>query len=171
MELARALLEHGHVVTDNSPASRALVTKKFGTRRADGRVLLTPFEALYLLEEKEIVVFQNKKTVSFTHLLRALGKAKTFWTSYVVFRHLRNKEFIVKTGLKFGTDFRVYPKGATPKTHATWLVMPVRERDNIRAIDFAAKNRIANTANKHILLAIVDDEDDVSLWDVTWLKQ
>lgn len=171
MERIHALLEHGRVLTENSSAARTLAKTHMGTMRADGHLLLTPFEALYLLEQDRLAVLDSRmKHLSFSALLHKFASNKSFWNAYVVFRYLKNAGYTVKTGLKFGADFRVYEKGVRPSMHSKWLVLPMHERDVLKLSDFASKNRIGTSTNKHVLLAVVDDEDAVSFWDVAWVR-
>lgn len=170
MVLVHALLEHGQVVTDQSAAARELSRACWGTPRADGRLVLSPFEALFLMELNSLRVMNARmKQLSFAAVLRKFN-TKLFWPAYVVFRYLKRAGYTVKTGLKFGVEFRVYEKGVRPGAHAKWLVVPLRERDVLKMTDFASKNRIGTSTNKHVLLAVVDDEDAVSFWDVSWVR-
>jgi tRNA-intron endonuclease len=36
--------------------------------------------------------------------------------------------------------------------------------------DFSAKNRVAHSTNKTLLIAIVDEESDVSYYEVKWTR-
>ena len=102
---------------------------------------------------------------------RAEKVEKNFWIKYCVFRDLRNRGYIVKTALKFGADFRVYDRGIKPgDDHAKWIVYPVKESTSFTWYDFAAKNRVAHSTRKKLLLAVVDDEGDVSYWESGWVK-
>ena len=88
-----------------------------------------------------------------------------------MFENLRAKGYIVKTALKFGADFRVYDKGVKPgEEHAKWILYAVNENEILKWHDFAAKNRIAHSTKKNLLLAIVDEESDVSYYDVAWTR-
>ena len=94
-----------------------------------------------------------------------------FWTKYVVFKDLRNRGYITKTALKFGADFRVYGRGVKPgQGHAKWVVFPVHESNALTWHDFAAKNRVAHSTKKKLMIGVVDDEGDVSYWEVRWLR-
>ena len=86
---------------------------------------------------------------------------------YPVFKDLRNKGYIVKTALKFGGDFRVYKK---TKEHAKWIVFVDYESKKLTWQEFSAKNRVAHSTNKKLLLAIVDEEGDIIYYEVKWLK-
>ena len=171
--MVKALLAHRRVVTEHSEAARKLLRKEFGKKLPDRRVQLSFLESLYLVERKTLVVVDaQKKSVSFDRLLRlAKQGTKDFWMSYVVFRDLRNQGYVVKTGLRFGADFRVYAQTTKRTRHAKWIVHPVRESQTLTWREFSAKNRVAHSVQKHLLIAVVDDEEDVTYWDVTWLRR
>ena len=94
---------------------------------------------------------------------------KKIETKFYVFSDLRKKGYIVKTALKFGAEFRVYEKGVKPgEAHARWILFCVKEHDMISWHDFSAKNRIAHSTKKNLLIGIVDEEGDVSYYEVKW---
>jgi len=89
---------------------------------------------------------------------------------YPVFKDLRKRGYVVKTALKFGGDFRVYEKSLKSKKHAKWIVFVDYESKRITWHEFSAKNRVAHSTNKKLLLAIVDEEGDITYYEVRWLK-
>lgn len=98
-------------------------------------------------------------------------KDKKFNEKYVVYKDLRKKGYVVKTALKFGGEFRVYEKGKKPGTgHSKWIVFTDSEKNVNSWHEFAAKNRVANSTNKKLLLAIVDDEKDILYYEINWMK-
>ena len=54
--------------------------------------------------------------------------------------------------------------------HAKWVVFVDHESKKLTWHDFAAKNRIAHSTKKNLLLGIVDEEGDVSYYEVKWIK-
>jgi tRNA-intron endonuclease len=153
----------------HSNASEALnlASKSFFGETNAGKVTYSIYEALYLLESKKARALDSKgKEVKFSELVK-----KADSNAYHVFRDLRDKGNILKEGLKFGADFRVYEKGSHPgKAHAKYLLYIVSGK-KINILDFAAKARIAHSTNKILLLAIVDSEGDASYYDVSWKSQ
>ena len=84
---------------------------------------------------------------------------------------MRSRGYVVKTALKFGADFRVYERGTKPgQAHAKWILYPVRESEIMTWYEFAAKNRVAHSTRKNLLLGIVDNESDVTYYEVNWLR-
>jgi tRNA-intron endonuclease len=84
---------------------------------------------------------------------------------------MRKKGYVLKTALKYGADFRVYEKGVKPgEAHARWVLFAIKEKDAIDWKEFVAKNRIAHSIKKNLLIGIVDEEGDVSYYEVSWTK-
>ena len=54
--------------------------------------------------------------------------------------------------------------------HAKWVVYPVNEGNMMTWHEFAAKNRVAHSTRKRLLLAIVDDENEVTFYEVNWVR-
>lgn len=172
--IVKALLEGSVVRTENSDEARALFKKNlFGGLLEDNRVQLSPIEAVYLTAKKRIKVVDGKgKTIAVDKLIAKLRRNdRNFWPRYYVFKDLRDRGYIVKTALKFGADFRVYERGVKPgEDHAKWIVYPTSEHERLTWQEFAARNRVAHSTKKNLLVGIVDDEGDVSYWEVRWLK-
>jgi len=170
----QGLLDKEAVFSESSDSARELNTKSvFGTLQQDGRVRLSLLEALYLVEKKKLEVLDGRKQkVSSEKLFKKAKLAENnFFIRYQTFKDLRSRGYVVKTALKFGADFRVYERGVKPgEDHAKWVVFPVHEGNNLTWQDFSAKNRVAHSTKKRLMIAVVDDEGDVSYWEVRWLR-
>jgi tRNA-intron endonuclease, archaea type len=142
-------------------------SKKLGELK-NGKVIYSPFEALFLIENKSAEPFKNNKKINEHELIAFFSKKdKNFLTKYLVFRHLRNRGYVVKTGLKFGEEFRVYEKRAN---HAKWIVFPAKQSDKINPKEFISKTRVAHSTAKKLLLAIIDSEEDILFYEIDWVK-
>ena len=148
----------------------------YGTARlgemVEGRIQYSLQEAMLLLEEKKMDIYEKSKKLpekKFQEKCKTIDKK--FSTKYSVFRDLRKRGYIVKTALKFGADFRVYEKGKHPgEEHARWILYPVKETDMLTWQDFSAKNRVAHSTKKRLLIAIVDEEGDITYYEVAWTR-
>ena len=140
--------------------------------KKEENIEFTFIEALFLLSEKKMILYSNKKIISFHDLIKIAKKQdKRIQIKFTIYKDLRRKGYIVKTALKFGADFRVYEKGIKPgEDHAKWILFAAKEQENLSWQDFAAKNRIAHSTKKDLLLGIVDEEDDVSYYQVSWIR-
>jgi len=174
MSPVTCLYLHKVFTTENSSQARQFYDKsRYGTLLKDGRVELSPLETYYLAEKGKIIVVDGRgQELSLEALGRRVSRGTpNFWTRYAVFRDFRDRGYIVKTALKFGADFRVYDRGIKPgEDHAKWVVFPVKESEALTWQEFAAKNRVAHGTKKKLLIAVVDDEQDVSYWEVSWLR-
>ncbi len=149
----------------NKQEALNLASASFLGEIKDGKVIYSPYETLYLLDLKKAQVINTKnKKSSFSELLKKADKK-----TYLVFKDLRNKGNILKEGLKFGADFRVYEKGSKPgKAHAKYLLHVIEGKNKLNMKDFCAKARVAHSTNKTLLLAVVDSEQDLSYYEVNW---
>lgn len=162
------------ILTENSNEARELYNQsRYGNLLENGRIQLSLIEAFYLLEKEKIYIYSsaNKKIANDSFLKKAQKIEPNFWIRYCVYRDIRNRGYIIKTALKFGADFRVYDRGIKPgEDHAKWVVYPVHEGSVLTWYEFAAKNRVAHSTKKRLLIAVVDDETDVSYWECRWLR-
>jgi len=162
------------VITEASDDAREFYNQScFGTVTESGKVELSLLEALYLMEKSRLDIKSEagKKLSSELYVKKSRKAEPNFWIRYCVFRDMRNRGYIIKTALKFGADFRVYDRGVKPgEDHARWIVFPVHETSVFTWHEFSAKNRVAHSTKKRLLLAIVDDENDVTYYETRWMR-
>lgn len=170
--VAKAQFAKGHIVSENSDEARELLNRSsFGVKKVGGRVTFSPLEALYLTEKGRLIV-SDKKELDFDALYTKVKKLdKDVAVRYPVFRDLRDRGYVVKTALKFGVAFRVYDKGIKPgQDHAKWIVYPVTESSGLKWYEFSAHNRVAHSTRKKLLVAVVDDEQDIVYFETAWIR-
>jgi len=169
-----AAFSKGQVLTENSSEAQGLYNQnRYGTLLENGRVQLSLLEAFYLLEKKRIAVLDGKNNaLSAENLFKKVTRQESnFRIRYAVFRDLRDRGYIVKTAFKFGADFRVYDRGVKPgEDHAKWVVFPVHESSSLTWHEFSAKNRVAHSTKKRLMMAVVDDENDVTYYEIAWKR-
>jgi len=170
----RADLSTDKVVTENSNEARELYNRsRYGSLLDSGKIQLSLIEALYLMGKNKMVVYKSKnKQIYFDEFTKKAKKLEpNLWIRYCVYKDIRNRGYIIKTALKFGADFRVYDRGVKPgEDHARWIIYPVYEGSTLTWYEFAAKNRVAHSTKKRLLIGVVDDEGDVSFWECRWLR-
>ncbi|MBU2589510.1 MAG: tRNA-intron lyase [Nanoarchaeota archaeon] len=168
----KAVFAKERVLADSSNLTRELYDKsRYGTVEGN-KFQYSLNEALYLLERGKMIIMDGKKDMDLETFLKKANKVETnFWIRYSVFKDLRNRGYIVKTALKFGADFRVYDRGVKPgEDHAKWVVYPVYETDSLTWYEYAAKNRVAHSTRKRLLLGIVDEEGSVTYYECKWIR-
>ena len=173
-EPVKSTFSNERVITESSDNARELYNQsRYGELLDDGRVQLSLIESLYLIEKKRLFVYDSRnKEINFEAFLKKSQKVEpNFWVRYCVFRDIRNRGYIIKTALKFGADFRIYDRGIKPgEDHARWVVFPVHEGSTLTWYEFAAKNRVAHSTKKRLLIGIVDAENDVTYYEIKWLR-
>ena len=161
------------VVSDETDASRNLYDQsRFGEIK-ERKIQYSLVEALFLYEKGKVNIKNDKgKELILDSFVKLATKFEpNFWKRFCVYRDLRTRGYIVKTALKFGADFRVYDRGVKPgEDHAKWIVYPVHETETLTWYDFSAKNRVAHSTRKKLMLGIVDDENDVTYYICSWMR-
>ncbi|MBL7160285.1 MAG: tRNA-intron lyase [Candidatus Aenigmarchaeota archaeon] len=154
-----------------------LLEKNYG-KHLRGGLELGLVEALYLLEKGKINISKEGKKVTFQKLLEhALKKDKRIHEKLAVYSDLRDRGLVVKTGFKFGCDFRVYQRGVgvkrgpkAPGEHTKWIVYAVPEDYKCSFQELSRAVRLAHSIRARMLWALVDNEADVTFFEVMRLK-
>ena len=159
-------------ISSVSEEAYSLYSKSRIGEKKENKVEYTFYEAIYLMDKKKMEMFLGSKKIKSEELVKKLGRyEKRLEIKYAVFSDLRSKGYLVKSAFKFGADFRVYEKGVKPgEEHALWILECFRENEKITWKEFAAKNRIAHSTKKRLLIAVVDGEGDVSYYQCDWLR-
>lgn len=161
------------LIAQDGGEARALYDQsRFGELK-DNKIQYSLVEGLYLLEKTKVDILdeKDKKLDVDSFVKKASKKEPNFWIRYVAYRDMRNRGYIVKTALKFGADFRVYDRGIKPgEDHAKWIMYPVKETDSLTWFEFSAKNRVAHSTRKRLLVACVDEENDTTYWEISWTR-
>lgn len=172
--VVKAIFQKERVLTEDSDAAREFYNQsRYGTILDNNRVQLSVYEAFFLMERGKLEIRDgNKKKFTFDRFINWAKKTEpSFWTKYCVFKDMRNRGYIIKTALKFGADFRVYDRGVKPgEDHARWIVYPVQEGSVMTWYEFAAKNRVAHSTKKRLLIAIVDEESATTYYEIKWTR-
>lgn len=171
MEKIQARLA-GETISSNSAEAYSLNSKSYFGEKKEDKIVYSPSEALFLVEKGKMDILIKNKKIEKEKIENSLRKIdSSIQMKYPVFKELREKGYIVKTALKFGADFRVYEKGKIPgEEHAKWIVFVEYSSRKINWNEFSAKNRVAHSTKKKLLLAIIDDEKDITYYEISWVK-
>ncbi len=133
---------------------------QFGTYKAAHRGRITKldiFETIFLLRHGKL----RLKNGSLKEVETAAKKRIDFFNDlYLVYEDWRKRGYVLKTGFKFGTHFRIYFPGASPvKTDDKWMhskhVIHVFPRKHKQIIsEWARAIRVAHSVKKTFILAI-----------------
>lgn len=163
----------GELVIIKDKKAVALSEKSHYGKFNQDELQLSLTEALYLQEKGKITILDKKNQDKIISLdeMRELIQDKDLIYRYMVYRDLRNRGYIVKTGFKYGSEFRLYERGKSPGDgHSDFVVKVVTENQDISVLDFSSYVRVAHGVNKKLLLAVVDDEQDITYYNVEWTR-
>jgi tRNA-intron endonuclease len=130
------------------------------TAEFDAPLLLDLMEGLYLAEKKLIRVVEGPedRKVGLEKLRQRARKLyDEFDLKYEVYQDLRENDFIVTPGIKFGCDFAVYKHGPGLE-HAPYMVSVKKGEEDMTATEIVKAGRLATTVRKRFIVAIPDFE-------------
>lgn len=162
----------GENITSSSKLAKDIYSRSLFGEYLNKKIHYSFVEALYLAKKEKIEIYYNSRKFNFNDLMEKCKKFdKKIQTKFIVYEDLRNKGYLLKSALKFGADFRVYERGARPgKEHAKWILYPVSELSELTWYEFSAKNRVAHSTKKNLLVAIVDNEGSITYYEISWIR-
>jgi tRNA-intron endonuclease len=135
----------------------------YGRQEQDG-LRLTPQEALYLVHRQKIEIPGS----TFDSLFSAFADQTGFLRSFLVYRDLRERGYVVQAGPH---DFRVFRRGEKPGTgESLYLVRVLSERDPILFGKLIEEVVASRNMRKQYVLAVVDDEDELTYYEIKLQK-
>jgi tRNA-intron endonuclease, archaea type len=157
------------IIKDNKAV--ALNEKSHYGKFNQDELQISIIEAIYLQEKGKIRILDKKGRVLSLDEMWEIIQNKGLLYKYMVFRDLRNRGYIVKTGFKYGSEFRLYERGKSPGDgHSDYVVKVVTENQDISVLNFSSYVRVAHGVNKKLLMAVVDDEQDITYYNVEWTR-
>jgi tRNA-intron endonuclease, archaea type len=161
------ILVENKVLIDDSTFKGWLVEKGFGENKGRG-IIIDLYEGLYLTAKGKIKIKQKGKIVNGKQLLElGLEYEKDFYSKALVFSDLRENGYCVKTGLKFGFDYRVYPKGKKMgQAHSQFGINVLAENEKISMTQISRITRLAGNIHIKAIIAIVDREDSINYYQM-----
>ncbi|MFH1788721.1 MAG: tRNA-intron lyase [Candidatus Altiarchaeota archaeon] len=165
------ILSGTKILIGDSETKSQLKERGFGEEEGK-RLVVSLIEAVFLVETEKLDVMKGDAKISFEDILKiGSEKEEEFYNKYLVYKDLRGRGLLVRTGLKFGTDFRIYERGeGIGKGHSKKLVHVVPEEYTCSFPEMARALRLAKNVNKDLIYAIVDEEGDVTYYLVDRIK-
>jgi tRNA-intron endonuclease len=152
------LLKNRLILFDKKLADQLLQKEFFG--KPFGEVLQLSFvEALYLLERDVLQIQTNDgKILSEEKCIALMQKFQPdIEQRLMVFKDLKQRGLLVKTGFKFGAHFRAYTK-QPDKTHAEYLIHVVEKGFTSIWAEISRAVRLAHSVNKEFVFARIDSK-------------
>ena len=138
-------LVKGEIISDQTCISdknmiQDLDQKGYGEIEKE-KLFLKPFETLYLLYAKRLILIKGKKQIDFDNYMSICKKTDSeVLTKFLIYRDLRNRGYVVKDGFGFGSDFRVYERGDFGEKGAKFLIFGLNEGQQEKMGNYTKKN-------------------------------
>jgi len=162
--MMQGVLSGGKVIVTGSEADAP--AKEDGRRR--GQLELE--EATGLLETGKIEINDEggKELNPHEFLKRALAISPGFGLRYIVYNDLKERGYVVQPG---GVDFWLYPRGVKPgEKPARYFIRILSESDFISLKELEELLILARNMRKEPILAVVDEESDITYYEVKEAK-
>ncbi|MCJ7423881.1 tRNA-intron lyase [Candidatus Bathyarchaeota archaeon] len=137
----------------------------------DDRLLLSFYEALYLMD-KSMLEVEDKKghKMDFQAILqRYKSLDENAWAEYLAYRDLRSRGYVVREGFGSGVDFRVYERGEYSKDTAKYLILSIQEGKPISLGELTNVMQQCQSLKKDLVLAVMNRRGEVVYYSVSRL--
>lgn len=134
---------------------------QYGSYKAADRGQLNKldvYETAFLIEKGLLKIDKlNRATLARV----ATARRKEFPQLYAVYKELRERGYVIKTGFKFGTNFRLYFPGAKPMkkdsnswVHSKHVIHVFPKSSRLLISEWARVIRVAHSVRKTFILAV-----------------
>ena len=165
-EIQGVLIKNQTVILE--PRLQQQLNQKGYGEMNQSKLLLKPFESLYLLFTDRLTLFRAKKNIDFDSFLQICKKKdKDILTKFLVYRDLRNRGYTVKDGLGFGSDFKVYDKPFSPKSPSKFLVFSLNEGKHEKISRLRKKIEEITKIGKEPIIAVVQRQGEIIYYKVS----
>jgi len=155
LKISSILMQNRVIILDKKNGKKLFQEEFYGKPFGIG-FQLSLIEALYLLNRDFLEIHQADigKKFDFKSFKKYVqNKEPDIDLRFDIYKDLKNRGFILKTGFKFGTHFRAYSK-KPDLIHAEYLVHVIPKNYESIWSDFSRAIRLAHSVNKEIIFAI-----------------
>ena len=162
----RGQLVSDQVFVSDKSMAHDLDLKGFGEAE-NSKLLLKPFEALYLLYTKKLVLKKGQKRIDFDSYMSICQKDDSeILTKFLIYRDLRNRGYVVKDGFGFGSDFRVYERGHFGEKGAKFLIFGLSEGQKEKMGQMQKKIEEITQMGKEPIIAVIERRGEVIYYKI-----
>ena len=131
------------------------------------KLFLKPFESLYLLYAKKLILKKGKKQIDFDSFMTLCQKTDSdVLTKFLIYRDLRNRGYVVKDGFGFGSDFRVYERGHFGEKGAKFLIFGLNEGQQEKMGNLQKKVEEITQMGKEPIIAVIERRGEVIYYKI-----
>jgi tRNA-intron endonuclease len=146
------------------------VKKPKPSMRYKGPLELSMLETLYLCEKGVLRLIMNGSEIKCKDFKEYAEKIdRDFEPQYMVYRDLRDRGYVVRSGMKYGVAFAVYEKGPGYE-HAPYLVDVIKMEETLDPIMIVRTGRLSHSVRKTLIYAVVGKSGDIRYIGFKWIK-
>lgn len=168
------------VIIYDIESARSLYSKGFygtpvGVEKPKGTDFESPLklsliEALYLAEKGVLSIKRaDGSNVTAEDLIRLVRETPRLELLYTIYKDLRDRNLIVRSGLKFGSDFTVYRVGPGLE-HAPFIVHVHDAREKLDPTDIVRAGRISHSVKKIFIMAFPERSGKATYMMFRWIR-
>ncbi|MFP3910266.1 MAG: tRNA-intron lyase [Archaeoglobaceae archaeon] len=168
---------NGHLISDRVITdNRFIFDRLFYGNEKNELISLSLIESLYLAEKGKMDVYRSGENVDYSEIRKQGGLVEeNFNKRYHVYKDLKERRLSVKTGFKFGSDFRVYDqiKSVKDLPHSKYLVSVIDDVEMPLYV-IARAIRLAQNVRKRMVFAFYSNEEssqeEIKYLAIKWVK-
>ncbi len=123
---------------------------------------LKNYEAAYLMQIGKLEVKKNNKKVDFGEFIsQSLKKYTKSWTSFLIYRDLRSRGYILRDGFGFGVDFRIYNRGEFGIKPAKYVIFGLNEGSRLTAKRLKEHIQQITKMGKEPIIAVIERRGEI----------
>ncbi|MEM2970966.1 MAG: tRNA-intron lyase [Candidatus Bathyarchaeia archaeon] len=168
--MVKGLITEKGVKISKNQNLKGITSKGYGVKE-NGELLLTFYEALYLMDKGMLEVEDEKgRKMEFREILQSYESVnENAWIEYLTYRDLRSRGYVVREGFGLGVDFRVYERGEYGKDTAKYLVLSIQEGKPISLEDLTRVMLQCQSLKKELILAVVNRRGEIVYYSISQL--
>jgi len=170
--LMEASLKENTVEISSPEGVEEFSLKGYGVKE-EGKLLLTLYEALFLLGKGTIEIKDEKtgKKIAFQELLKRFQSVdKDAWVRYLIYRDLRSRGYVAREGFGLGIDFRLYERGDYGRGTAKHLIFGIQEGQPVSVEKLARTQRYVQNLKKNLVLAVINRRGEIVYYSLSELN-
>ena len=160
----RAELKGDRVLAGKAAVAELYKTSYFGRPKGE-ELELSLVEAAFLQSRGKLEIELEGKLLDFRIFFeQASLRQPNFELKYIVYKDLKERGYYVQPS---ASDFRVYPRGSHHGKSASTIFVHVQSERQLLSVKFL-KDSVYSAENVHkqFVLAIVDEESDLTFYEV-----
>jgi len=164
------LVDNKIIVKKPKDIGRLYSKSHFGETTHGNKLILDLIEGIFLLDEEKLRLFQDGDEIDLQDLVKiSAGQIPHFEIKYLIFRNLRKRGHAVKLNKENKEyDFYILKDGNNSKeSKKICFISTFSERDIMGINKIKRSIRTASNLNGDLWFAIVDEEGDITYYDVS----